>query len=238
MKNLIILLAFLYSFKGLAQDPQLFANTWYLQKVVIEQQEYYFPTPGISATLYFTTTEFFVSHPYCEDGFGTTIQYVAGNGFMNSNGGVVLIGVCGEPEIIEFYRRHYSIYLEDDNDTAKNPFSYALTTVGDDSTLIVANVDGDQAIYGNTQLTKKTFEQLEFAIFPNPVQHVLNFSDLKQSETASLKVYDVFGKEVLSESAVNWSNSSIDVGTLSNGIYMIRVQLKDGALLNQKFVKY
>lgn len=232
MRNIIITLVLLISFKSLAQDPQLLANSWDLQKLIINQTEYSLPSPSVTAEVFFMVTSLGILHPYCEETAVYEIQYLESNLFT-ANFDVGLIGTCTNMEAMAFYAKHLSIYaISSDN------LSYSLNTVNTQTTLTVTTPNGDQAIYGNTQLTKKTFEQLEFAIFPNPVQHFLNFSDLKQSETANLKVYDVFGKEVLFDNAVNWSNSSIDVSGLLNGVYVIRVQMENGAFMNKKFVKY
>jgi len=236
MKNILILILLLTGFKTLAQDPQLLSNSWYLQKVIIDEVEYDFPFGGGTAEIDFTDTTFNLSHPICEEGFPTNTQYIESDSFTNENGGNSLVGTCEFPTAV-YFQRHYLIYLEDDYYTAKNPFSYVVTTTGDQSTLVVTNVDGDQAIYGDQQLANESFLKTGLTIFPNPVRDVLSFSNLKQVAVASVKVYDVFGKAVLSESAIDWNNRQMYVSTLLDGVYFIKVLLKSGEVFTTKFVK-
>lgn len=75
-------------------------------------------------------------------------------------------------------------------------------------------------------------------IYPNPTTSVLNIAgDLGILANASFKVYDMLGKEVKSQNLTFSSdNTSIDVSTLKEGVYMLVIS-KDGAKKSYKFIK-
>jgi hypothetical protein len=70
---------------------------------------------------------------------------------------------------------------------------------------------------------------ITFSMFPNPTQNVLNI--LPSEEVESIKIYSSYGllvKEI--------SNTTIDVSTLSNGLYFAQVSI-NGKILTKKFIK-
>eukprot|EP01041_Mallomonas_annulata_P016303 gene16303-34108_t len=227
MKYIKTFILVLLSLKSFSQDSQLFTNTWNLQKIVIDNVEYTSPFSNVTAEVIFTEDFIFVLHNYCENGLVTEIQYNGGEGFTNANGGVALIATCFELPVLEFYSRHFSIYLEDDNSTAKNPFLYSLSTSSDLTTLVITNGEGNQGYYGNIKLANEIFEERKFIIHPNPVKDFLLFTNLEENETSDIKIYDLHGNLVCSNQAINWSSNSIDVSHLSNGLYLIQIQLKE-----------
>ncbi|WP_191859448.1 T9SS type A sorting domain-containing protein [Hanstruepera ponticola] len=72
----------------------------------------------------------------------------------------------------------------------------------------------------------------KISVFPNPANDVLNFKTPK-SENISLKIYDVLGKEIISES-INGTNAQLNVSELANGIYTIRIDNSNESI---KFIK-
>jgi hypothetical protein len=126
VKNLHIILIFLFVglYQGIAQDPQLFENDWYLQKVIIDDNDVFPPFESVVGELYFTTDLIEVVHPNCEEALGGSIEYLPNNFFELNNAEVALIGTCGNQAVLEFLDQHYSIYRTEGNDgTAKNPFN-------------------------------------------------------------------------------------------------------------------
>lgn len=74
-------------------------------------------------------------------------------------------------------------------------------------------------------------------VYPNPVKDVLNVSVTKLNTGATIKITDIYGKTVLSQSLTS-SNAQVNVGKLAAGTYLLSVVNKDGAVVNvEKFVK-
>lgn len=73
-------------------------------------------------------------------------------------------------------------------------------------------------------------------IFPNPASNLIYINSDKTSGFAFVKVYDSNGKELISKSTSGTENISIDVSKLTNGIYLVKVENKDGFQYS-KFIK-
>jgi hypothetical protein len=69
-------------------------------------------------------------------------------------------------------------------------------------------------------------------IFPNPVTNVLN---IKGFEVASAQVYSISGAMMISKN-LSYSNR-IDVSSLPNGIYVIKMTDTEGRIAVDKFLK-
>jgi Secretion system C-terminal sorting domain/Concanavalin A-like lectin/glucanases superfamily len=84
----------------------------------------------------------------------------------------------------------------------------------------------------STSLANSDFSNgnLKFNLYPNPASTILNIdttSDLK-----SVEIYSMLGQKVLSA-----TTKKINVSSLSNGIYVMRLEDIDGAIQTQRFIK-
>jgi DNA-binding beta-propeller fold protein YncE len=75
-----------------------------------------------------------------------------------------------------------------------------------------------------------------FSLYPNPTKNTLNIQFKTEIKTAEIKILNVLGEEVLSESTNNSSIATFDVSTFSNGVYYIQVKTNN-QLFTQKFIK-
>lgn len=234
MKRLIfLLLLWLAGYQAYAQDPQLFENPWYLQVVIIDGIEYERPFPTFDALLYLSPSWFDVAHHYCEEGFGSPIMYLTGENIFNiDDGGVIVIGICADPDVLNFMDKHYKVYLLD-NQFAKNPFTYILETVNDHTSLTIINVDGDQAIYGDALLTTSDVSIHDISIYPNPVQELLIIDGVLNIDIEAMKIYDLLGKMIIQE---NDKINYIDMSNLNKGIYFLKIETNQG-VLTKKIIK-
>ncbi len=74
----------------------------------------------------------------------------------------------------------------------------------------------------------------EFNVFPNPAGDFINVA----SEFASLKVYDIIGKEIISVKTISRSREyQLKTSSLQTGIYLIVVENFDGSMSMKKFSK-
>ena len=73
-------------------------------------------------------------------------------------------------------------------------------------------------------------------IYPNPVATGDNVNiAFSKSLTADILVYDLTGKLVLRENISSSSTKSLNISTVNNGIYMLRIEAEDSAT-SRKFV--
>ncbi len=70
-----------------------------------------------------------------------------------------------------------------------------------------------------TSISENTLESVK--VYPNPVRNMLNIDNL--STEANISIYNMAGQLVISEQAVSGTNS-IDLSSLSAGLYIVRMQ--------------
>lgn len=80
-------------------------------------------------------------------------------------------------------------------------------------------------------LAVKDQEKIEFSMFPNPATNLLNLT-FTNTVNKPYSVYDLMGREVLKGFLNNASEAQINVGSLQNGSYILRI-----AGSTQKFIK-
>ena len=77
--------------------------------------------------------------------------------------------------------------------------------------------------YSDLTLSIISFDKVELAIYPNPVQTKLNFSGLTSPVQAT--VFDMLGKRQLQSEVTN----SLDVSQLKSGLYMVEIKNENSA---------
>jgi hypothetical protein len=73
-----------------------------------------------------------------------------------------------------------------------------------------------------------------FAFYPNPVKDAVTLTFAEGNEPTSVAIYDLTGRLV---GMKNNGWKSIDMSTMSAGVYMLRVTMKDGTSYNKKIIK-
>jgi Secretion system C-terminal sorting domain/Bacterial Ig-like domain (group 2) len=112
------------------------------------------------------------------------------------------------------------------------------TTAGD--VTVLATSDGNLTVFGTATITVidpnapngiQEFSNVALSVYPNPVTNILTIVCDKQIE--ALTVVDFTGKVV---KTVAGNGTSIDVSSLTSGIYTLQVKTKEG-ITNSRFVK-
>ncbi len=96
-------------------------------------------------------------------------------------------------------------------------------------TLIDACASGEQG--GNDPVSAEESNASEFAIYPNPVDEVLNIES--QTEFDSAVVTNLAGQTMF----FSVSDNKIAVGSLAKGLYIIDLVREDGSVEKAKFIK-
>ncbi|KAB1158181.1 DUF4397 domain-containing protein [Flavobacterium luteum] len=92
---------------------------------------------------------------------------------------------------------------------------------------------GDLIELENANLKTEGFSNNMFTIFPNPVSSILNISIPKDKKIYGTRIVDATGRTIKNDTLVK--NNSIDISNLSNGIYMLSIEI-DGGNYNKKFI--
>ena len=93
--------------------------------------------------------------------------------------------------------------------------------------------------FDQVNLSNRTFDSQSVSLWPNPVKNNLNISssEINFSKNLQASIYDMTGKKVIESSDFNsTSNFSINVSSLSEGVYILN--LKDnGQSIQKKIIK-
>ncbi|RRO13410.1 T9SS type A sorting domain-containing protein, partial [Flavobacteriaceae bacterium 14752] len=92
---------------------------------------------------------------------------------------------------------------------------------------------GTFGIEVNETLSTESFDRNNFSFYPNPAQNMLNLQTTSQVET--VKVYNMLGQQVLSETP-NTVSPSLNVDALQAGTYIMNVTI-NGSSENFRFIK-
>jgi len=235
MKKNILLLFLGMSLSCLAQDSQLFQNTWYLHNLIINTQNNVPPVSNeiSSVSLIFNTSDYLTSW-VCES-LGGDVDYDDVNkDFMFTSYAETLGGGC----YLTNDRQFEQLYLHFYSNNLNNPFEYSILSNGDGSkTLTVTNFSGDKAVYGSVVLSINEFSINSFSVHPNPVLDELFISEIEGLNNFSIAVFNISGKQVLSLNRSNLKTESFNVEKLSKGLYFILFEDKLGRIAMKKFIK-
>jgi hypothetical protein len=89
-------------------------------------------------------------------------------------------------------------------------------------------------IEGNFPLNASSFNGKEVVIFPNPTSDYLTISNIEHLYINSIQIIDTNGKTI---SKITSNFNSIDVSNLSNGIYILSIETKEGKKFAENFIK-
>ena len=78
-------------------------------------------------------------------------------------------------------------------------------------------------------------EELEWHVFPNPTRNTLRLEGLNANSVAACQIFDFNGRPVIID--LQLEEGKGDVSALPNGVYLMRIHLNDGRILNKKFIK-
>jgi len=102
--------------------------------------------------------------------------------------------------------------------------------------IIIIKVDAD----GNSTLTDINNELSNLAknviCYPNPANNIITFRKGEQFKNSNLKIYDINGKQILTQKLEN-SETQINIETLESGIYIYKCFDNETIIETGKFVK-
>ena len=97
-------------------------------------------------------------------------------------------------------------------------------------------ITGDRSLVANFVSTESISElEASFKVYPNPVSDMLFIE--AEIEVEEVAIFDVYGRQQnLSNSATQQLSNSIDVSSLNNGIYFLKVVTSEGEVV-KRFIK-
>jgi hypothetical protein len=231
--TLIIVLLFT-SLCALAQAPQLFENPWYLQKIVIDDEDLFPPNDGLAdIDNYFLKAEGTFAARFC-DGINQPITYSGTDSFTLDDNPAFLVGFCDDPISRQYDDAYFSIFFEN-RMTSKNPFNYTFDKANGLTTLIITNAEGDKAFYGNEVLSVTDLSKVTVHLFPNPAKEQITIAS-NYTTITNITIFNVQGQEVMTLQ-FQQNEQPIDISSLQAGVYFLKANSDTGQQFLAKFVK-
>ncbi len=237
----VVLFFSLQPFTLFAQDSELL-RTWYLTKIIIEDEEFIPNDYGFYPTIIFSVENndyyFYLPEPGSESCRTPAINFQTNPNTFNLDQEEWLcltMNICSDDPQTDpcyiIFGNHADLYFG-----ITNPFTYSIQQNNDDYlTLIISNFEGNQAYYSSIVLLTPSFNQNSFTLYPNPVNETL-FINHSYNEPLTATVYNLLGNKVLTTSIDNQS-TSIEVSGLTSGLYFITFENETGQQVSKKFVK-
>ncbi len=247
MKSIIYVILFLVGLSIKAQQEELINNTWYLQKVIIDNIEYFQPSNWESSE----TIELFFeidndnTHMYANGicrGCISDLQSLNSETFTYNNESCFTLEECGESENIDFDDLFMSVYCYSPNSNGESDVTIDYTIINTSTEyqiLTVSNTLGHQAIYTSVNLSVEDIENTvnDISLHPNPVKDKLFIENLNLNENYIISISNLNGQNVL-QKEISTNSTEIDISTLEKGIYFVSVYNASNKLLQtQKFIK-
>ncbi len=233
------------------QDPELFNHTWYLEKIVIDNEE--FLVSDLTGNPYYN---FIINEMYFENFNGEDYMTLAFCNVWDGKSEIFTdtlhfdyfepspIDFCditpgeGGDLILDYEEKYISVYVHTDSGIyiPKNPFTYIIQNVaGNHYQLTIENGEGDWAVYNSVLLSIPSFNQNSFTLYPNPVKEVLNITT-RFPEAFTVSIYDMTGK-LLKSQVFDAAQNQMDVKQLNSGLYFAVFESETGEQVSKKFVK-
>jgi len=103
-------------------------------------------------------------------------------------------------------------------------------TLGKNLFAIKSNIATNKALS-----IEKNVEALDFKLYPNPTTGKICIEN-QEIHIQEVKIYDVFGRELLAYKPLAFPNAIVDISHLSAGVYFVRIFSKTGEV-NKKVLK-
>lgn len=234
MKSLLYILIFHFSAISFAQDPEIFENTWYLQRIIIDGQDH---LPPVNSEVDHVTLNIgmdFIVTIVCGSISGPIL--VIENDFFEVEEFIFISDNCFLPETIDFENIYFNDFFN--FDIQNYTFDYIIETGSNDTkVLTLTNNIGNQAVYNNQYLSNANFHKGQFIIHPNPIKNELFIISNNIDGALTLKTFNIAGKLLKTQNVVFENQISIDVSQLSRGIYFLHIEDENGNKEVKKFVK-
>ena len=231
--TLIIFSLIIYSFQSQAQTQELLDNTWYLEKVVIDEENIFVPNLGSPPIAYAEFNLDFLFTEYCKSLYAD-LTYSEISDFSLSGQGLTFEG-CEVEEYDMFDAVYFYDYLGFEVGFYQ-PFSYEITEESSSlKKLTITNTNDDKAVYYSQTLSIQDVDGFgKVKLYPNPSQN--KFSIESDLSLDIIKIYNQLG-QLVEKFDVKDTQSSYDISTLSTGLYFIELSSVDGKKTVKKLVK-
>src|SRR5690606_33239682 len=119
-----------------------------------------------------------------------------------------------------------------------NTYHYLIAVGPENSKILtLTNSNNNQAIYSSESLNVQNFNKDQFLLYPNPVKNEIHLSSQNDLGTLGIQIFNITGKLLNTVNVDFEKQASVDVSSLSNGIYFLKLTDKNGNIQVKKFIK-
>lgn len=237
MRPFILIIFLVVGLFAKAQQPELIENTWYLEKLVIDDDEFFPPnneevSPN-DLTANFTNL-LITATSGCNWLQGEVIYSEEDNLFeIGTESWSVTLAECNLSENENFENQYFYEFWTTNYTETPDPFHYEIVSGDNAMQLIVTNSLGSKAYYNNAPLSIS-----EVDLGANHFQIAFHHEDLvvksSQSVAESALIFDLNGRLVQKSKVENEKISTVN---LPKGIYVVKIIDKNGKTYTQKIRK-
>ncbi len=224
------------------ENPQeeLINNEWYLTKLVIEEEEFFFiPNQNLqNINLFFQVDDQFLITEFSEinvasyefednENFYTWDWGSMASMSQSSNNNFAINENISD-------QMYLNVFWKNNEDNSPYYYTYTITQAENDKKLIITNENNDKAYYQSTPLSVENQEKYNLVFYPNPAQEEIYIENL--TEAAEIEIYTISGKKLLQQQ-VNSSTESINISNLSAGVYLYSFVQNGKKIKTGKLVK-
>lgn len=102
---------------------------------------------------------------------------------------------------------------------------------------VISNPTPNQTVHvieGNFPLSAASFGGKEIKIYPNPTSDYLSIANVENINISSIRIIDASGKTI---KTVTSNFTKVDVSNLSEGLYILSIETKEGKKFAENFIK-
>jgi hypothetical protein len=232
--TLIIFSLIIYSFQSQAQTQELLNNTWYLEKLVIEGEEFFVPDDLVIEYAEFYDN-FFETQSSCNFLDGEISFNDENSNFAILNFSLTLEN-CFDNGVGEFESYYLLDFFDYPDPDFNNPFNYSIEEISQSVLkLTITNTNDDQAVYYSQTLSTEDVDGFgSVQLYPNPAQN--EFSVESDVDIKQIKMYNQLGQMVLGFDDIK-PQPSYNISVLSKGVYFVELSSVQGKKSVRKLIK-
>lgn len=174
-------------------------------------------------------------------------QYTHSGGNCSITGGYVYTGTLYPNFLNKYFFADYCVNRMGYVDTTSNVVTFTpnftgnnnFTSFGEDMNgeLYITNSSVIYKIIDTSTASTTSFENSGFSLHPNPTKNSFTISSDAISFAKQIQIFDVSGKLLISKEVSQNKTNTIDVTSLSIGVYIVNVSTTDGNNFSSKLIK-
>ena len=240
MKQLYLLVCLISFSVCFAQDPQLVGVDWYLHDLIINGEHH--PPPRNSEIQNVQARFYAISNGDSADAFITFVCNEIYGLLIYDEFNPVFSFTYQENTFItctlQVNEDYEGLYFNFFYAPFGSIYNYSITTdTNGYKVLLLTSPTGDKTIYGDNILSSEDFYSSQFAIHPNPTKNELFITSKKITQNLTIKIFNIEGKLLSTQDVAIENQTSIDVSSLTSGIYFLNIEDENGNTTIKKFIK-